>query len=191
MHKDIWKRCSMKKKTRYVILGLLRDEALTGYEIKNIIDIRMSFFWQESYGQIYPELNEMLEEGLIKEADEGKEQGGRGKIKYSITDQGKIAFCEWMAEDNDKDTVRSEAMLKFFLADDSNKSAMEKHLTQFYLQNKKKLELYHSFTDNLTQLKELHNNHKYILKMLELGTRQQEVYCNWSEEYLKELREEK
>jgi DNA-binding PadR family transcriptional regulator len=181
----------MKKKTRYVILGLLRDEALTGYEIKNIIDIRMSFFWQESYGQIYPELNEMLEEGLIKVADEGKEQSGRGKVKYSITDQGKAAFCEWMAEDNEKDTVRSEVLLKFFLADDSNKSAMEKHLTQFYLQNKKKLELYHSFTNNLKQLKELHNNHKYILKMLELGTRQQEVYCNWSEEYLKELREEK
>ena len=49
------------KKTRYVLLGLLQEEELSGYEMKKIIDIRMSFFWQESFGQIYPELSKMIE----------------------------------------------------------------------------------------------------------------------------------
>jgi DNA-binding PadR family transcriptional regulator len=38
------------KKTRYVLLGLLQEEELSGYEMKKAIDIRMSFFWQESFG---------------------------------------------------------------------------------------------------------------------------------------------
>ena len=43
-----------KRKTRYVILGLLLEGSLSGYDIKKIIDTRFSFFWSESYGQLYP-----------------------------------------------------------------------------------------------------------------------------------------
>jgi len=175
------------KKTRYVILGLLRDENMSGYDIRNCINTRMSFFWKESYGQIYPELNEMLKEGLIKESNEKVQVDGRGKIKYTTTDKGKEIFCEWMAATNEKDTVRSEALLKFFLADDANKSDIEKHLKDFYQQNKERLDLYLSFADSLKQFAEAHNNHKYILKMLELGIKQQKVNCEWSKEYMEEL----
>lgn len=34
------------------------------YKMKKIIDIRMSFFCQESFGQIYPQLRKMVEKGL-------------------------------------------------------------------------------------------------------------------------------
>lgn len=35
---------NMESSTKYVILGLLYNESLTGYEIKKIIDSRMTFF---------------------------------------------------------------------------------------------------------------------------------------------------
>jgi DNA-binding PadR family transcriptional regulator len=44
------------KQTDYVILGLLSEAPMTGYTIKRLIDIRFKFFWNESYGQLYPEL---------------------------------------------------------------------------------------------------------------------------------------
>lgn len=175
----------MKKKTRYVILGLLRDEAMTGYELKNCIDLRMSFFWQESYGQIYPELNLMMKEGLL-ESQEDNESDNRGKIRYSITESGRQVFNDWMAEEFEKDTVRSEAQLKFFLADDNNKSDVIHHLEKFYSQNHERLELYEKFQKSIKGFENVHN-HKYILHMLELGIRQQKLYCEWSSSYIKEL----
>jgi Predicted transcriptional regulators len=179
----------MEKKTRFVILGLLRDEAMTGYEMKHNIDLRMSFFWNESYGQIYPELVIMLEEGLIEE-ETNNTINKRSKNYYRITQKGRAVFNAWMAEDNEKDTIRSEALLKFFLADDCNKKDVIKHLKIFYQENEERALLYQRFTESLLPYSDLHNNHKYILKMLELGSRQQELYCSWAEEYRKELEED-
>lgn len=176
----------MKKKTRYVILGLLRDETMTGYEIKNCIDLRMSFFWQESYGQIYPELNAMQNEGLL-EAQEDHESGKRVKFSYSITEKGRQVFNEWMAQACEKDTIRSEALLKFFLADDHNQSDVIHHLEKFYDQNRERLQCYEMFQNSLKGFEAVHN-HKYILQMLDLGIRQQKLYCEWSSSYIIELK---
>lgn len=177
----------MKKKTRYVILGLLRDEAMTGYELKNCIDLRMSFFWQESYGQIYPELNYIVSEGLL-EREEDNDSGNRAKIRYSITEKGKQVFDCWMAEEYEKDTVRSEALLKFFLADDSNKADVIHHLEKFHNQSFEHLKLYESFQESLKGAVQEHN-HKYILHMLDLGIKQQKLNCDWSCDYLNELKQ--
>jgi Predicted transcriptional regulators len=176
----------MKKKTRYVILGLLRDEAMTGYELKNIIDLRMSFFWQESFGQIYPELNAMVQDGLLENKDSPKSDN-RGKIKYFITEKGRQIFNDWMSEEYEKDTVRCEALLKFFLADDNNKMDVIRHLEKYNLKSRETLELFQSYQDALSEIKDVHN-HKYMLRMLDLGIRQQELICDWCQSYLLDLK---
>ena len=104
------------KKTRYVLLGLLQEEELSGYEMKKNIDIRMSFFWQESFGQIYPELSKMIKEGLINFSNT-KSTGRmkREKIIYKITPKGEKELKQWMEAENEKDTSRSEFLLKLFL----------------------------------------------------------------------------
>ena len=52
--------------TAYVILGMLRNGPRTGYEIKAAVDHSTRFFWAASYGQIYPELKQLAEAGLVK-----------------------------------------------------------------------------------------------------------------------------
>src|SRR4051812_24633320 len=51
-------------KTAYVILGMLRLDRRTGYEIKSLVDVSTRFFWAASYGQIYPELARLEDGGL-------------------------------------------------------------------------------------------------------------------------------
>ncbi|MDD5934576.1 MAG: PadR family transcriptional regulator [Clostridiales bacterium] len=180
----------MKKKTRFVILGLLRDTCMTGYELKHYIDLRMSFFWQESYGQLYPELTAMIQEGLL--STQQAKVSGREKIQYSITALGQEVFNQWMTEENEKETIRNETLLKFFLADDHNKVDVRKHLETYRSQSIERLELYHKFRESLNGYEGIHN-HFYIIHMLELGMRQQELYIDWSTKYLcdLEIREQK
>jgi len=177
----------VKRKTKYVLLGLLRDESLTGYELKSAIDNRMSFFWQESYGQIYPELKMLLEDKMIDVLSDNNETK-HDKVKYKITNRGLSVFNKWMNEENEKDTVRSEALLKFFLADSTNLDALTKHLEIYNKHSVDLLELYLQYERQLTGLVGVHDNHKYLLEILSLGIKQQELYSQWSREYLKKIK---
>lgn len=176
------------KKTRYVLLGLLQEEELSGYEMKKAIDIRMSFFWQESFGQIYPELNKMIEEGLIDfSSNESTEKMKREKIRYKITPKGEEEFKKWMEAENEKDTARSEFLLKMFLSTDKNTEEMRRHIIHFKEQSEEKLKLFNLFYEELSKIPDMHNNHRQILRVLDLGIRQAKLYVDWSNEILDSL----
>lgn len=180
------------KNTRFVLLGLLQEEKLSGYEMKKIIDIRMSFFWQESYGQIYPELNKMVEEGLVEiSQDESEANIKREKIRYKITGRGKEEFKRWMEKENEKDTVRSEFLLKMYLSTPENVEEMRRHLIKFKEQSEERLRLFNLFEAQLSKIVEVHNNHRQILHVLNLGVRQAKLYIDWSEEMLKDMEDRK
>ncbi len=176
------------KKTRFVILGLLQEEDLSGYDIKKIINIQMSFFWQESYGQIYPELSKLKEEGLIEQVPSKDTPKARSeKIKYQITPEGSQALKKWMESENEKDTIRSEFLLKMYFATDQNSEEMKRHLILFKEQADQKVVLFQMFRQELTSKIDMHNNHRQILKVLDLGLRQAQLYSDWSRERLEEF----
>ena len=52
--------------TRLVLLGLLRDRKLYGYELKHIIEDHMGDWTSIAFGSIYFALNKLSEEGLIE-----------------------------------------------------------------------------------------------------------------------------
>lgn len=101
--------------TAYVILGFVRKEPRSGYEIKALVDNSTRFFWAASYGQIYPELKRLAEGGLIV----GKEQptGGRRRTVYEITADGEEELRAWLRERPQTFEMRDEGLLKLFFAD--------------------------------------------------------------------------
>lgn len=58
--------------SRHYILGLLKEEPMTGKEIIDKAIVQSDGKWKPSPGLIYPMLGRLLEEGLIKETDSGK-----------------------------------------------------------------------------------------------------------------------
>jgi DNA-binding PadR family transcriptional regulator len=101
--------------TAYVILGLVRTEARSGYEIKSIVDETTRFFWAASYGQIYPELKRLSEAGLVVGVD--SPTGGRRRTVYEITADGEEELVEWLRQPPVTFEMREEGLLKLFFAD--------------------------------------------------------------------------
>ena len=102
--------------TSYVILGMLRKGAKSGYEIKAKADISTRFFWAISYGQIYPELKRLERAGLIEGASDPA--SGRQRREYRITPQGDEALHDWLISDGELHAeLRHEGVLRFFFAD--------------------------------------------------------------------------
>jgi PadR family transcriptional regulator, regulatory protein AphA len=101
--------------TAYVILGFVRKEPRSGYEIKALVDNSTRFFWAASYGQIYPELKRLSEAGLIVGSD--TPTGGRKRTVYEITADGEEELRSWLRQRPETFEMRDEGLLKLFFAD--------------------------------------------------------------------------
>jgi DNA-binding PadR family transcriptional regulator len=100
--------------TAYVILGFVRNEPRSGYEIKALVDNSTRFFWAASYGQIYPELKRLSEAGLIIGSD--SPTGGRKRTIYEITADGEEELRAWLRQTPETFEMRDEGLLKLFFA---------------------------------------------------------------------------
>jgi PadR family transcriptional regulator AphA len=101
--------------TAYVILGMVRKEPRSGYEIKALVDNSTRFFWAASYGQIYPELKHLAEAGLVVGSD--SPTGGRRRTVYEITADGEEELRTWLRQPPHTFETRDEGLLKLFFAD--------------------------------------------------------------------------
>ncbi|MFW6085087.1 MAG: PadR family transcriptional regulator, partial [Gemmatimonadota bacterium] len=81
--------------------------------IKQFVDDCISHFWSESYGQIYPTLGRLEDEGLIEGRAEAGERG-REKRVYRITDAGRQELEAWLREPAEPANARYEHSLKLF-----------------------------------------------------------------------------
>jgi len=65
--------------SRHYVLGLLKDQPMSGKEIIDKAILQSEGKWKPSPGLIYPMLGRLLEEGLVEEMDNGR---------YKITTRG-------------------------------------------------------------------------------------------------------
>jgi DNA-binding PadR family transcriptional regulator len=99
-----------------VILGMVAYGMRTGYDIKQLVDKSTRYFWAASYGQIYPELKRLEDQGLIEGRPEPT--GGRARTVYDLTPAGGAALQSWLATDRELAyELRDEGLLKLFFSD--------------------------------------------------------------------------
>ncbi len=102
--------------TGRVILGMIAFGRQTGYDIKQLVDKSTRHFWAASYGQIYPELRRLEEQGLIAGRDEPS--GARARTVYVLTPAGHEALRGWLGSSAEPTyELRDEGMLKLFFSD--------------------------------------------------------------------------
>ena len=102
--------------TGRVVLGLIPFGKRTGYDIKTFVDRTTRYFWAASYGQIYPELKRLEEQGLVRGRPEPS--GERARTVYELTEAGEAALKAWLASDDEQlCELRDEGMLKLFFSD--------------------------------------------------------------------------
>lgn len=123
--------------TGRVILGMLRIEPMSGYEIKQAVDQSTRFFWAASYGQIYPELRRLERDGLIE--GEHAPRGGRRRVVYRLTSEGEDALEAWLEEEPAPPELRFEGLLKLFFLRDDQRETGRRHLRSMRRENSEAL----------------------------------------------------
>jgi PadR family transcriptional regulator, regulatory protein AphA len=80
----------------YVVLGIvaLRGPS-TSYDLKRFVQLSVGHFWPFPHTQLYAEPARLAEAGLLEET---REETGRRRRYYSITDEGRALLTEWLGE---------------------------------------------------------------------------------------------
>ena len=100
----------------FLILGMVRLGARSGYAIKKAADVSTRFFWPTSLAQVYPELARLVEAGLLTRGEDP--QGSRERFSYELTEQGEAALDAWLCSNHEAATqFRDEGVLRLFFAD--------------------------------------------------------------------------
>lgn len=96
----------------YILLGMLIYGEKSGYELKQTISRSTTYFFDASYGSIYPALKRLEAKGLIYTRE--TVEGGKFKKLHAISDSGRIAFVEWLEQPLELNRTRPDHLVPIF-----------------------------------------------------------------------------
>ncbi len=175
-----------RSRSRYAVLGMLTVEPMSGYDIKKFIETSVAHFWRESYGNIYPLLNRLSEEKLVRRRTE-RQSGKPDRHVYSLTARGRTEFLDWLTEPVDEEPVRSELLLKLFFGRHLENERIEEHLGNFGERQGRTLATLRATREMLERHHSDHPDLRYWLLTLRRGELVARARLQWARESLDEF----
>lgn len=124
-----------------IILGMVLDADLTGYDIKKRIENGIGVLYKASYGSLYPALKRVSAKGYLTTYEHP--HGGRQKIFYHLTVTGRQQFFEWLCAPVDVLDGANTHLAKVYFFDHVSPEIREQQLWLYEMHNRqylKKLE---------------------------------------------------
>jgi DNA-binding PadR family transcriptional regulator len=98
---------------KFGILGLLAEQPLHGYEVKNRFESLLGGTWEVNIGQVYSTLQRLERDGLVEAAGD---RGDRGKLPYNLTGAGRRTLEDWLRQpEAEPQQLREEIYVKLLL----------------------------------------------------------------------------
>jgi Predicted transcriptional regulators len=109
-----------------IILGFLMSYNMSGYELKQWMTRSTSYFFDASFGSIYPALNRLETKGFISYHE--VVEGSKFKKVYQINESGKTAFLKWLDEPIIFAKSKQDHLVKIFFYEMLPKEKATKHI---------------------------------------------------------------
>jgi PadR family transcriptional regulator AphA len=99
--------------TSHIVLGLINAAGrATPYDLKRVHQQGIGGFWSLNHAQLYAEPDRLVGGGYLKVE---REEGGRRRKLYELTDRGREAFSDWLATPTEEFTeLRDPGLLQLF-----------------------------------------------------------------------------
>jgi DNA-binding PadR family transcriptional regulator len=150
----------------YLVLGItaLRG-ASTPYDLKRFVQLSIGHFWPFPHTQLYAEPERLAQAGLLTET---REESGRRRRHYEITDAGRERLDDWLVEPvTSPNEVRDLALIKLFFSELTEPEAMEALAAEQAAAHRAKAAIYEAIRERYTGRPDL----AHRLLSVELGIR--------------------
>ncbi|MFC4651402.1 PadR family transcriptional regulator [Lactococcus nasutitermitis] len=177
----------MVNKIALSILSLIAREPLSGYDIKQQMNDRISHFLKVNNNQVYPQIAHLEAEGFLRLTKSTKPVQNPTKKTYEITEFGLEELKTYTVLDFGEATIKDGFMFKVYnswlLTRDEMLDEIEKELEK----HQERAEI---FEEKLEVLGEVRAEQELASRaILEYGKMYEENYIHWCERLRKEFLE--
>ena len=113
----------------YIVMGMVLENELTGYDIKKEVENSIGNFYRANYGRLYPALSKLTDKGFLTMREQM--QGKRLKKYYKTTEHGKQAFLEWLSSPVDPNASRESHLAQIFFYGELPKELRDRRLQEY------------------------------------------------------------
>jgi len=169
-----------------VLLGLLTIEPMSGYDLGQTIRGSIGHFWNESYGQIYPNLKKLAADGLVSAKTE-KQKGKPERRIYSITREGRERLTNWLAVPPQAEVPRNELLLKLFFGAQVFPDISIGYIERMAESERSSIQLIKRAAEEIVRNQQ-YPDAPYWKMAARFGEIELEAHLRWAEETLAELK---
>lgn len=170
---------------KHVLLTVLHEGPATGYDILKEFDAHMGFFWNASHQQVYRDLAQLTEAGLVTFTAVAQEHKPDKKV-YVITESGRDALRQWVDEPLKKrQRIRDELLVKLLAGEVTGSSSQMKRLDEERRRHRAKLETYYQIQQehfDVTSIEEIPAIERLAYMTLRRGILGEESWLQWANE---------
>jgi PadR family transcriptional regulator AphA len=169
-----------------VLLGLLTIESMSGYDLGQTIRESIGHFWNESYGQIYPNLKKLAAERFVTSKIE-RQKGRPDRHIYSITKKGRERLAKWLSVPPQPEIPRNEMLLKLFFGVQNSPEVSIEYLERMVETERGLLERFRQIHATISTNKQYPDT-PYWRMAARFGEIEVEAHLRWAGETLTELK---
>src|SRR5580692_650105 len=165
-----------------VLLGLLTIQPMSGYDLGQTIRGSIGHFWNESYGQIYPNLKALAAEGCVVHRTE-TQKGKPARQIYSITKKGRERLAKWLAVPPQPEIPRNELLLKLFFAGQASPEISIQHVRRMLESESVVLHKIGCIGEEISKNRQ-YPDLPYWMMAVRFGQLELEAHLHWAQETL-------
>jgi DNA-binding PadR family transcriptional regulator len=166
---------------RHAILGFLVDQPMHGYELKRKLSPALPRERRLNDGVLYPLLNRMEEEGLLRRRAE-RSRSGRERNTFHVTARGRREFDRWLrSPDEEADEAKYDFLVghpfltKCLFFDRLEPAEVRAKLAAQLEDSSEKLKTFRAIREGMVA----RNVDPYRIAVLDLGIAQQKERVRW------------
>lgn len=174
---------------KHAILAMIDIDKGSGYDLAKRFDQSVGFFWPSSFQQVYRDLGQLEQAGLVS-AVAIEQQGKPDKKIYDITQAGLEELQQWLGNPAKAMKIKDTFLIKLFGGRRIDKQVL---LADLERQREQHQDTFDSHTALAQALKAQGKKQfmKYFLpyQALDLGIRFEKTWLEWSDELKATLEE--
>ncbi len=188
---------------KYILLGFLNYQPMTGYDLKRLVDGSTAHFWHAYHSQIYTTLRKMEQEGLVTSVIDDSDEKLERRI-YQITEEGKSKLKQWLGRPLTELPPSKDGLLVrlFFSGSRASQEVLNELRFQRQL-HQQQLELYQQIKPEASAAQSQVNSDleeiryggridfdreaKFWRMTLDLGVASEQMYLKWLDETIAKI----
>lgn len=181
---------------KYILLGFLNYQPLSGYDLKRMMDESTVHFWHAYHSQIYTTLRKLEEDGLLESEAEGDDAEAKLQRRvYHITGAGRRDLRDWLAQPMiERSPVKEELLPRIFFSGQRDKHAVLDELRVQRRLHQEKLDYYNAlkpqhlmYLADGDQQPDVSRDVPYWTATLNFGKQYEAMYIAWLDATIAQL----